>query len=97
MELAAAQAIVEGRQFGSLWPAPDEMAIAGAKAAVAMANCQPVATDATIDNGAAAIPWVKTPIYLVSQDEMADFVCNHQYWLNLDEVYKNVPDQRPDC
>ena len=37
---SAAQAIVEGRQFGSLWPAPDEMAIAGAKAAVAMAQCQ---------------------------------------------------------
>ena len=29
MELSAAQAIVEGRQFGSLWPAPDEMAVAG--------------------------------------------------------------------
>ena len=40
MELSAAQAIVEGRQFGSLWPAPDEMAIAGAKAAVAMARMQ---------------------------------------------------------
>ena len=40
MELSAAQAIVEGRQFGSLWPAPDEMAIAGAKAAVAMASAR---------------------------------------------------------
>ena len=40
MELSAAQAIVEGRQFGSLWPAPDEMAVAGAKAAVAMAQVQ---------------------------------------------------------
>ncbi len=46
MELAAAQAIVEGRQFGSLWPAPDEMAVAGAKAAVAMAKCEDIgATD----------------------------------------------------
>src|SRR5258706_3525124 len=34
MELSAAQAIVEGRMFGSVWPAPDEMAVAGAKAAV---------------------------------------------------------------
>src|SRR4029453_2153830 len=40
MELSAAQAIVEGRQFGSLWPAPDEKAIAGAKAGGAMAKCQ---------------------------------------------------------
>ena len=46
MELSAAQAIVEGRQFGSLWPAPDEMAVAGAKAAVAMAECKDIgATD----------------------------------------------------
>ena len=98
MELSAAQAIVEGRQFGSLWPAPDEMAIAGAKAAVAMARVQghrrrpPPPTTAP-----AQIPWVKTPIYLVSQDEMADFVCKHPYWLNIDEVYKNVPDKKPTC
>ena len=47
MELAAAQAIVEGRQFGSLWPAPDEMAIAGAKAAVAMAQCRDIGATTT--------------------------------------------------
>jgi D-xylose transport system substrate-binding protein len=35
MELAAAHAIVQGRHFGSPWPAPDEMAIAGPKGAVA--------------------------------------------------------------
>ena len=91
------QAIAEGRQFGSLWPAPEEMAVAGAETAVALANCQPVATDATIDNGAAAIPFVETPIYLVTQDELADFACDHQYWQDLDEIYANVPDQRPDC
>ena len=28
---------------------------------------------------------------------MADFVCKHPYWLNIDEVYKNVPDQKPTC
>src|SRR5205085_3916726 len=52
MELSAAQAIVEGRQAGSVWPAPDEMAVAGAKAAIAMANCEPLTTQGTIDNGA---------------------------------------------
>ena len=40
---------------------------------------------------------MKTPIYLVTQDEMADFVCTHQHWLNIDEVYKNVPDKKPTC
>ena len=97
MELAAAQAIVEGRQFGSLWPAPDEMAIAGAKAAVAMAQCKDIGATAAADNGAGQIPWVKTPIYLVSQNEIADFVCKHPYWLNINEVYKNVPDRKPAC
>ena len=97
MELSAAQAIVEGRQFGSLWPAPDEMAIAGAKAAVAMAECKDIGATTTADNGAGQIPWVKTPIYLVSQDQMADFVCKHPFWLNIDEVYKNVPDKKPAC
>jgi D-xylose transport system substrate-binding protein len=97
MELSAAQAIVEGRQFGSLWPAPDEMAVAGAKAAVAMAQCQDIGATTTADNGAGKIPWVKTPIYLVSQAEMADFVCKHPHWLDIDEVYKNVPDKKPKC
>src|SRR5882724_8589999 len=97
MELSAAQAIVEGRQFGSLWPAPDEMATAGAKAAVAMAQCHDVGATTTADNGAGQVPWVKTPIYLVSQKDMADFVCKHPYWLNIDEVYKNVPDKKPNC
>jgi D-xylose transport system substrate-binding protein len=97
MELAAAQAIVEGRMFGSVWPAPDEMAVAGAKAAIAMARCEDVGATDTIDNGAGDIPWVKTPIYLVSQAEMAAFVCSHQHWLNIDEVYKNAPDKKPTC
>lgn len=97
MELSAAQAIVEGRQFGSLWPAPDEMAVAGANAAVAMAQCKDIGATTTADNGAGQIPWVKTPIYLITQDEMADFVCKHSYWLDIDEVYKNVPDQKPSC
>jgi len=97
MELATAQAIVEGRQFGSLWPAPDEMAIAGGKAAVAMAQCKDIGATTTADNGAGQVPWVKTPIYLVGQKDMADFVCKHPYWLNINEVYKNVPDRKPTC
>jgi D-xylose transport system substrate-binding protein len=97
MELSAAQAIVEGKQFGSLWPAPDEMAVAGANAAVAMAQCKDIGATTTTDNGAGKIPWVKTPIYLITADEMADFVCKHSFWLNIDEVYKNVPDKKPTC
>lgn len=97
MELAAMQAIVEGRQFGSLWPAPDEMATRGAEVAVALAQCQEPAMDTTINNGAADISWALTPIYLVTEDEIADFVCEHPWWQPIDEVYANVPDQKPSC
>ncbi len=97
MELSAMQAIAEGRQFGSLWPAPEEMAIAGAETAIALANCEEITAELTVDNGAAEIPFIKTPIYLVTQDELADFACEHQYWQTLDDVYANVPDEKPDC
>jgi D-xylose transport system substrate-binding protein len=97
MELAAAQAIVEGRQTGSVWPAPDEMAVSGAQAAVAMAKCEKPQATATIDNGAGNIPWVKTPIYFVGRGQIDDFVCKHSYWLDINQVYKNVPGKKPAC
>ncbi|MEP7053705.1 MAG: substrate-binding domain-containing protein [Actinomycetota bacterium] len=97
MELAAMQAIVDGRQFGSVWPAPDEMAVAGAKTAVKMANCEDLGATDTINNKAADVPWVKTPISFVSTKEIADFACKHDYWQKVDEVYKNAPDKKPSC
>ncbi len=97
MELAAAQAIVEGRMHGSVWPAPDDMGAAGARVAIALAECAPLETTEVIDNGAGEIPWVKTPIWYVGKDDMAEFVCSHDYWLDIDEVYANVPDAKPAC
>ena len=97
MELSAAQAIAEGRMDGSVWPAPDEMGSAGAKAAVAAANCQAMDTKDVISNGVKDMAWIKTPIYYVSQVELGQFVCTHDYWLAADDVYKNVPDKKPKC
>ena len=97
MELAAMQAIAEGRMDGSVWPAPDEMGTAAAKVAVAMAQCKPIEAKATINNGVRDMPWVKTPIYYVDQASMGDFVCSHSYWLSADDVYKNVPGKKPVC
>jgi len=97
VELAAAQAIVEGRQFGSVWPAPDEMAKRGAAVAVALANCQPFEFSRTIDNGAGEIPFAETPIYLVDKAGMAEFVCQNPWQNPIDDVYANVPDQKPTC
>ncbi|MEO6012883.1 MAG: substrate-binding domain-containing protein [Devosia sp.] len=97
MELAAMQAIVEGRMDGSVWPAPDEMGTEAGKVAVALAKCEKIDASATISNGIREMPWVKTPIYYVDQSNIAEFVCTHEYWLPADEVYKNVPDKKPVC
>ena len=97
MELSAAQAIVEGKMFGTLWPAPDEMAVRAGKVAVALAKCEEPKTEDVVNNGAGKIPWAKTPIYLVTAKDMPSFVCSHQFWLNPDEVYKNVPAKKPTC
>lgn len=97
MELAAMQAIVEGKMDGSVWPAPDEMGTEAGKVAVALAQCKPVEAADTINNGVRDMPWVKTPIYYVDQSTIADFVCKHDYWLSADEVYKNAPDKKPVC
>jgi D-xylose transport system substrate-binding protein len=97
MELSAAQAIVEGKMFGTLWPAPDEMAVRAAHVAVAAARCEAPKTDTTIDNGAGRIPWAKTPITLVTAKDMPAFVCAHPFWLKPEEVYKNVPAKKPIC
>ena len=97
MELSAAQAIVEGKMFGTLWPAPDEMAVRAAKVAVATARCEVPKTDTTIDNGSGKIPWAKTPITLVTAKDMPAFVCAHPFWLKPEDVYKNVPAKKPIC
>lgn len=97
MELSAMQAMAEGRMFGSVWPAPDEMAKRGAQVALDLANCKAVTADTTVDNKAGAVPWARTPIFLVDQTQLAKFVCDHPFWISADEVYKNVPAKKPTC
>ncbi|HET6282146.1 MAG TPA: substrate-binding domain-containing protein [Polyangia bacterium] len=97
MELSAAQAIVEGKMFGTLWPAPDEMAVRAAKVAISLAKCETPKAEATMNNGTGEVPWAKTPIYLVTAKDMPAFVCAHQFWLKPDDVYKNVPAKKPSC
>ena len=91
-----------GDRRGHVWTAASgrrrtRWAAQAAKVAVAIAQCQPIETKDTINNGVRDMPWVKTPIYYVDQASIADFVCSHDYWLNIDEVYKNVPDKKPAC
>jgi len=28
---------------------------------------------------------------------MPEFACSHQHWLDINEVYKNAPDNKPTC
>jgi D-xylose transport system substrate-binding protein len=97
LELSAAQAIVEGRMFGTLWPAPDEMAAQAAAIAIALARCETPKTNATINTGTESVPWAKTPIALVTAKDMPAFVCSHPHWLKADDVYQNVPADKPIC
>ena len=97
MELAAIQAIIEGRMFGSVWPAPDKMGESAAKVAIALAQCKDIGAKDTIDTGAGKIPWVKTPIYFVGAADIAKFICAHPHWVNIDEAYKNAPQKKPKC
>lgn len=71
------------------------MGIAGAKVAIALANCQKLQTADTLSNGKADMPWVKTPIYYVSKATLADFVCKNDFWVSADDSHKNVPDKKP--
>ena len=97
MELAAIQAIIEGRMFGSVWPAPDDMGAAGARVAMALAQCKDTGAKDTIDTGAGKIPWVKTPITFVGAEDIARFVCTHPHWIDINEAYKNAPGKKPKC
>jgi D-xylose transport system substrate-binding protein len=97
MELAAIQAIIEGRMYGSVWPAPDKMGESGARVAVALARCQDIGAHDAINNGVDNVPWVKTPIYFVGAEDIAKFVCAHPHWVDINEAYKNAPGKKPKC
>jgi D-xylose transport system substrate-binding protein len=97
MELAAIQAIIEGRMYGSVWPAPDKMGESGAKVAIALARCEDIGANDRIDNGVDRVPWVKTPITFVGAEDIAKFVCTHPHWVDINEAYKNAPHKKPKC
>lgn len=98
MELPMAQAMAEGRAFGTVWAEFGQMGKRAAETAIALAEGKEFASDTTVNNGAKDVPWVKVPTYLVTVDQLGTFLCEHQWWLTIDEVYKNVPAaSRPSC
>ena len=93
-----AQAIVEGRLFGSVWGEFGEMGKRAGETAVDVAEGREFAYDGTIDNGFGQIPWVQAAIYLVTNENMPEFVCTHQWWIPVEEMYENLPEEEwPDC
>ena len=94
VELAAAQAIVEGRMFGSVWPAPDEMAKRGAAVAVALAKCEPF--DHRPSTTAPGDPLRRDPHLPRRGRGHGRVRLPHRHWWNsIDDVYANVPDGSP--
>jgi D-xylose transport system substrate-binding protein len=93
-----AQAIAEGRLGGSVWAEFGEMGRLAGETAVAIAEGSEFGYDTTIDNGSGDVPWVQAPIYLVTQENLAEWACSHQWWIPIDVIYQNVPEEQwPTC
>ena len=60
-------------------------------------TCEPFEYARTIDNGAGEIPFVETPIYLVSEGGDGRLrLPDSPGGTRIDDVYANVPDEKPD-
>jgi D-xylose transport system substrate-binding protein len=93
-----AQSIARGELGGSAWGEFGEMGKRAAETAIAIAEGRDFEYDSTIDNGAGQIPWVQAPIYLVTKDNLAEWACRNPWWLTIETIYKDIPqDQWPKC
>jgi len=79
--------------FTEFW----QMGSDAAELAISLAEGSELPAHTFLDNGSGVeIPWIETPIVLIDKDNIADFVLSHEWWLSVDEVYANVPqDQWP--
>ena len=74
------------------------MAKRGAAVAVALANCEPFAYRRDRSTTAPGeIPFVETPIYLVNAGRDGRVRLRSTPGGTVDEVYANVPDEKPTC
>lgn len=98
LQEGGAQAIAKGTMFGSVWGSYDEMGELGAEVAIGIAEEKPLETDDTIENGSGApIPWYQVPIYLVTKENLPEFVCDHPEWIPAAVAYKTAPADEPTC
>lgn len=88
-DLAACQRIAEGSQLATIYKPIDRLALKAAGFAVMLAKGEPVPTDATIDDGAGQVPYVRLEPILVTKELLKATVIKDGFHAESD-VYRNV-------
>ena len=88
-ELSACQRIAEGTQYATIYKPIDSLALKAAGFAVMLAKGEPIATDATIDDGRAKVPYVRLDPILVTKDLLDSTVIKDGFH-SRENVYRNV-------
>lgn len=88
-DLAACQRIAEGTQLATVYKPVERLALKAAAFAVMLANREPILTEATIDDGAGQVPYVRLEPLLVNRDNL-DATVIHDGFHSRQDVYQNV-------
>jgi len=88
-DLAACQRIAEGSQYVTIYKPIDQLALKAAGFAVMLAKGESITTDATIDDGAGKVPYVRLEPVLVTKDLLDATVIKDGFHTSAD-VYRNV-------
>lgn len=88
-DLAACQRIAEGTQYATVYKPIDRLALTAAGFAVMLAKGERIPTDATIDDGAGRIPYVRLEPILVTREQLDATVIKDGFHSATD-VYRNV-------
>lgn len=88
-DLAACQRIAEGSQLATVYKPIGQLALKAAGFAVMLARGEPIATDATIDDGAGPVPYVRLEPVLVTKDLLKATVIKDGFHSESD-VFRNV-------
>jgi len=89
-DLAACQRIAEGSQLATIYKPIDRLALKAAGFAVMLAKGEPIATDASIDDGQGKVPYVRLEPVLVTKELLNATVIKDRFHSEVD-VYRNVP------
>ena len=89
-DLAACQRIAEGSQHATVYKPIDRLALKAAGFAVMLAKGEAVPTDATIDDGAQNVAYVRLEPILVTKELLKSTVIKDGFHAEAD-VYRNVP------